>query len=404
MAATDARPVPRKNTAYRLPLAIRKNDGTLITTWAGQDSEVSLDGAAFTDCTNEATEIGTSGCGYLDLTAGEMNADSVIVKITVTNTDALPIVVVLYPEEAGDMRSDVTHWKGSAAPDNTGDAYARLGAPAGASIAADIATVDTVADAIKAKTDNLPASPAATGAAMTLTAAYDAAKTAAQAGNAMALTSGERTTLAAAIEAAIINELDGAAVMQAIADLIASDMTTTDLTVAAIASACRDAILDRVLNGNHDTAGTPGKLLQNADVATSTRLATAGYTAPDNASITAIKAKTDNLPASPAAVGSAMTLTEAYDAAKTAAQAGSAMTLTTGERTSVADAILTRDLKSITTTVTYCLYTFVMAALKSAVSGTSWLIQKPSGAEYKTGTVTTDVNGNITGADLGDES
>lgn len=37
--------------------------------------------------------------------------------------------------------------------------------------------------------------------------------------------------------------------------------------------------------------------------------------------VTAIKAKTDNLPASPAAVGSAMTLTAAYDAAKTAAQA-----------------------------------------------------------------------------------
>jgi hypothetical protein len=35
--------------------------------------------------------------------------------------------------------------------------------------------------------------------------------------------------------------------------------------------------------------------------------------------IDAIKAKTDNLPASPAAVGSAMTLTSAYDAAKTAA-------------------------------------------------------------------------------------
>lgn len=61
----------------------------------------------------------------------------------------------------------------------TGDTYIRLGAPAGASIAADIATVDTVVDAIKAKTDNLPASPAAVGSAMTLTEAYDAAKTAA---------------------------------------------------------------------------------------------------------------------------------------------------------------------------------------------------------------------------------
>ena len=59
-------------------------------------------------------------------------------------------------------------------------------------------------------------------------------------------------------------------------------------------------------------------------------LAAAGYTAPDNAGIAAIagyldtevaaiKAKTDLIPAAPAAVGSAMPLTAAYDAAKTAA-------------------------------------------------------------------------------------
>lgn len=49
------------------------------------------------------------------------------------------------------------------------------------------------------------------------------------------------------------------------------------------------------------------------------------YTAPDNAGIAAIQAKTDNLPGSPAAVGSAMTLTAAYDAAKTAAPASTAL-------------------------------------------------------------------------------
>lgn len=49
----------------------------------------------------------------------------------------------------------------------TGDSFARLGAPAGASIAADLATidsevgtVDTVVDAIKLSTDNLPSDPA----------------------------------------------------------------------------------------------------------------------------------------------------------------------------------------------------------------------------------------------------
>jgi hypothetical protein len=43
--------------------------------------------------------------------------------------------------------------------------------------------------------------------------------------------------------------------------------------------------------------------LARVDVATSTRLAGSAYSAPANSDITAIKAKTDNLPASPAATG-----------------------------------------------------------------------------------------------------
>jgi hypothetical protein len=105
MAASDAIPVPRKNAAYWFYFAIRKpSDSTLITTWAGADSEVSLDGAAYSDCTNEATEIGTTGTGYIDLTSSEMNADCVLLKITVTNTGAVPLVFALYPESAGDYR------------------------------------------------------------------------------------------------------------------------------------------------------------------------------------------------------------------------------------------------------------------------------------------------------------
>lgn len=50
-----------------------------------------------------------------------------------------------------------------------------------------------------------------------------------------------------------------------------------------------------------DVLVTPNdELIANSDVAASTLLASNDYTAPDNASITAIKAKTDNLPASPA--------------------------------------------------------------------------------------------------------
>lgn len=52
-------------------------------------------------------------------------------------------------------------------------------------------------------------------------------------------------------------------------------------------------------------------------------LTASGFATPSDiptSDISAIKTKTDNLPASPAAVGSAMTLTAAYDAAKTASQ------------------------------------------------------------------------------------
>jgi hypothetical protein len=113
LASTDALPIPKKNTAYRLYFEFRKNDGTIITTVTGMDSEVSKDGAAFADCTNEFTEIGTSGPGYLDLTSTEMNADSVIVKATCTNTSALPVTIYLYPQEGSDIDANVSHWKGS---------------------------------------------------------------------------------------------------------------------------------------------------------------------------------------------------------------------------------------------------------------------------------------------------
>ena len=49
------------------------------------------------------------------------------------------------------------------------------------------------------------------------------------------------------------------------------------------------------------------------DATISSRLAAAGYTAPDNSGITAIKAKTDNLPASPAAVSDIPTAVQVAD-------------------------------------------------------------------------------------------
>lgn len=123
MAATDALPVPRKNAAYRVTFGFFKSDGTLIAGAAGLDSEVSKDAGTFADCTNEATEIATSsGVYYLDLTATEMNADTVAVLVKSTTTGAVPVVITLYPQEADDIRVNTTHWDGTnvATPDTAG--------------------------------------------------------------------------------------------------------------------------------------------------------------------------------------------------------------------------------------------------------------------------------------------
>lgn len=111
MASTDARPIPQKNVAYRVTFPIFDADGDLVTGATGLDSEVSKDGGAFTDCTNEATEIATaSGIYYLDLTNTEMNADTVAVIIKTSSSGAKTTPIVMYPEEAGDIRVNATQW------------------------------------------------------------------------------------------------------------------------------------------------------------------------------------------------------------------------------------------------------------------------------------------------------
>lgn len=66
-----------------------------------------------------------------------------------TKTDQLTFTV------ANQVDVNVLDWKSATAPAMTGDAYARLGAPAGVSVSADIAAVKSDSGAIKTKTDSL---------------------------------------------------------------------------------------------------------------------------------------------------------------------------------------------------------------------------------------------------------
>ena len=95
---------------------------------------------------------------------------------------------------------------------------------------------------------------------------------------------------------------------------------TSAPTAASVANAVWSAATKEITGGtvttltNAPTVPTPAQIasqvrtelateLARVDVATSTRLASSAYTAPANSDIAAIKSKTDNLPASPAATG-----------------------------------------------------------------------------------------------------
>ncbi len=90
--------------------------------------------------------------------------------------------------------------------------------------------------------------------------------------------------------------------------------TNLDKIGYGLSAAAVQAIWD-ALTSALTTAGSIGKLLaDNINATISSRLASASYTAPDNATISAINAKTTNLPASPAAVSDIPTANANADA------------------------------------------------------------------------------------------
>lgn len=99
MASTDAKAKAYWGVAHRIKFPIFDADGDLVTGATGLDSEISKDDGTFADCTNEATEIATSsGMYYLDLSATEMEADSVVVIVKTSSSGAKTTPVVLYTD------------------------------------------------------------------------------------------------------------------------------------------------------------------------------------------------------------------------------------------------------------------------------------------------------------------
>lgn len=105
MAASDASDPPVKGKAHRVTFPVFDADGDLVTSGTGLTTaaEVSKDGGTFAACTNDPVEIATtSGFYYLDVTATEMTADTVALKIALTNSGAKPTALILYPMDLGE--------------------------------------------------------------------------------------------------------------------------------------------------------------------------------------------------------------------------------------------------------------------------------------------------------------
>lgn len=247
---------------------------------------------------------------------------------------------------------------GVSAVSQTGDSFARLGAPAGASVSADVAAVKVDTAAVKAKTDNLPAAPASTtnisaGTITTVTnltnapTAGDLTATmktsvttactastptaAAVTGNVGGNVTGSIGSLAAqakldvnaeadtaladvGVTAAVTGRIDAAVTSRAAAATALSTVQWTNGRATNLDS-LDAAITSRLAAGSYtapDNAGIAsaaidagtltGRLtaaraakLDFLDAATSSRLASAAYIEPDNVSIVAIKDKTDRL-------------------------------------------------------------------------------------------------------------
>jgi hypothetical protein len=119
---------PKKNTAFTLSFSLYKNDGTIVANPGTYTKKVSIDGGAVADITASVTEEDTTyGQLSLVIAAGEMNGDWIWIYITDNTAGTVPFTCSFYTVA------------------NTQD-----------ELGTNLATVDTVVDAIKVKTDYLP--------------------------------------------------------------------------------------------------------------------------------------------------------------------------------------------------------------------------------------------------------
>ncbi len=183
------------------------------------DVKISKDGGAAANVTNLPTAIamGNSTVWDFSITATEMQAAQVMVTVADSATKAVDdtgFIIETYGNASAQHEFDLD----TASTAQTGDNYARLGAPAGASLSADVAAVKTQTAAIETDTQDI------------------------------------QGRLPAALVSGRIDASVGA-------------MAANTLTASALATDAVDEIADGVWDeatAGHSTAGTTGKALTDA--------------------------------------------------------------------------------------------------------------------------------------------
>lgn len=253
----------------------------------------------------EVSSTNMPGVYRLDVPDAALATGVPDVTITLKGATGMVQVSVLIELSPG---VDVTRWNGTAVPsENTagypivtikdGTGTGEIDTTSGGVLVAAFANGAITANAIAA--DAITAAKIADGAIDAATFAAGAITASAIAADAITDAKVASDVTIASVTGAVgsVTGNVGGNVAGSVGSVTASVTvgTNNDKTGYALSSAGVQAIWD-VLTSALTTVGSVGKrIADNLDAAISTRLASASYTAPDNTSITAIKAKTDSL-------------------------------------------------------------------------------------------------------------
>jgi len=403
---TDGKTAKTALSIVQADVRLAKNEGD----WAQKTEATTLvhEESGWYRCLLDATDTNTVG----------------ILMLAIHKTGALPVWVEFHVlEEAiydalfaasatGLLPANVTQWLGSAAPANTGDAFARIGA-AGAGLTAvpwnaawDAEVQSEVDDALVAQrldellaadSDIDGAAPPTVGSVfhelLTKTAGSFTFDQATDSLEAIRDKAGDVETDTQDIQGRLPAALVSGR-MDSNAQVVA------DKTGYALSAAGVQAIWD-ALTSALTTVGSIGKLLvDRVDAAISSRASQTSLDTLDDyvdTEVAAIKAKTDNLPAAPAAVGSAMTLedgaitaakiaADAITAAKIAADAIGASELAADAVAEIVAAVLTTQMTEayaadgVAPTLAQALFLLMQGCLEFAISGTTITVKKLDGS------------------------